>query len=138
MNMAGASLALALKTGIALGVALAVAAVAAPQARAEGIAGTWTGGGTVTFSDGHRERARCRAHYSQSGRYVSLEGICATASGSADQSASLRQIGPGSYSGRFHNEQYGISGAIHVTVNGNHQSVSLRGGGGSAYLSLHR
>jgi len=120
------------------GLALMAAAFLAPEARAEGIAGSWSGGGVVVFSDGHRERARCRAHYSQSGRSASLNGVCATASGSVDQSAELRQTGPNSYSGSFYNSSFGIQGSIHVSVHGNSQSVSLRGGGGSASLSLHR
>jgi hypothetical protein len=120
------------------GVTLMAAAFLAPQANAEGIGGSWSGGGVVVFSDGHRERARCRAHYSQSGREVSLNGVCATDSGSADQTANLRQTGPNSYSGSFYNSSFGIQGSIHVSVHGNSQSVSLRGGGGSASLSLHR
>ena len=59
-------------------------------------------------------------------------------SGSADQTANLRQTGPNSYSGSFYNSSFGIQGSIHVSVHGNSQSVSLRGGGGSASLSLHR
>ena len=119
------------------GVTLMAAAFLVPQAHAEGIGGSWSGGGTVVFSDGHRERARCRVHYSPSGREVSLNGVCATASGSADQTANLRQTGPNSYAGAFSNSQYGIEGSIHVTDHGSSQRVSLRGGGGSASLTLH-
>ena len=129
----------AAKAGKVLGAVILAAAFMAPAAaKAEGIAGSWRGCGIVTFSDGHRERARCTAHYSQSGRGVSLEGTCATDAGSADQTAFLRQTGPNSYSGAFENSTFGIRGSIHVTVSGNSQSVSLRGGGGSASLSLHR
>ncbi|MGO9483905.1 MAG: hypothetical protein ACLPX9_04895 [Rhodomicrobium sp.] len=127
----------AVKIGKVLGVALLAAAFLAPQAKAEGIGGSWSGGGVVVYSDGHRERARCRAHYSQSGRYVSLSGVCATPSGSAEQTANLRQVGPNSYAGSFSNSQFGIEGSIHVSVHGNTQSVSLRGGGGSASLTMH-
>lgn len=138
MNLCNHSLAGAFKFGKVLGVALFAAAFLAPLAHAEGIGGSWSGGGTVVFSDGHRERARCRAHYSQSGHSVSLNGVCATASGSVDQTAVLRQTGPNSYSGSFNNSTYGIQGSIHVSVHGSSQNVSLRGGGGSASLSLHR
>ena len=137
MNLPMLPLAGAFKIGKVLGVALVAAAFLVAQAKAEGIAGSWSGGGIVTYSDGHRERARCRAHYSQSGRYVSLNGVCATPSGSAEQTAELRQVGPNSYSGGFRNAQFGIEGSIHVTVHGSSQSVSLRGGGGSASLTLH-
>lgn len=136
MDLSRLPLASVVKVGKLLGVTLLAAAFLAPQARAEGIGGSWSGGGIVVFSDGHREHARCRVHYSQEGRLVSLSGTCATASGSAEQSANLRQVGPNSYAGSFYNAQYGIQGSIHISVHGNTQSVSLRGGGGSASLTL--
>jgi hypothetical protein len=138
VNLFNLSFAGAFKFGKVLGAALFAAAFLAPMAHAESIAGSWRGGGVVVFSDGHRERASCRAHYSQSGKHATLEGVCATASGSADQSANLHQTGPNSYSGSFQNSTFGIQGSIHVSVHGNSQTVSLRGGGGSASLSLHR
>jgi len=122
----------------ALGAILLAAAFLAPQARSEGAAlsGSWNGGGTVLYSDGHRERARCRAHFSQSGPLVSLQALCATPSGSVEQSARLRRTGPNSYSGSFFNPQFNVSGSIHITVHGNTQSVSLRSASGSASLTL--
>ena len=118
------------------GIALAAAACLAPQAKAEELGGSWTGGGVVTFADGHSERAKCRVHYSHSGDSLSLSGICATASGSVEQTAQMRKTGPDSYAGSFHNEQFGIQGRIHVTVHGNRQTVSLRSDSGSASLTL--
>lgn len=124
--------------GTALGAILLAAAFLAPQARSEGapLSGSWSGGGTVLYSDGHREHARCRAHFSQSGPDVSVEALCATPSGRVEQSARLRRVGANSYSGRFFNPQYNITGSIHITVHGNTQSVSLRSGSGSASLTL--
>ena len=126
------------KIATVLGFALAASIWLAPQAKAEGLAGSWKGSGVVTFSDGHRERAKCRAHYSQSGQTVSLNGVCATASGSVEQTARLRQSGPDSYAGSFQNAQFGIQGKIHVTVRGNSQTVSLRSDSASASLTLQR
>ncbi len=126
----------AVKFGKVLGVTLLAAAFLAPQARSEGIGGSWSGGGTVLYADGHRERARCRAHFSQSGPHVSLSAVCATPSGSVDQSATLRQTGPNSYSGSFFNPQFNVSGSIHISVHGNSQYVALRSGCGSASLTL--
>jgi hypothetical protein len=120
------------------GVALAAAMWLAPQAKAEGLGGAWSGGGVVTFADGHRERAKCRAHYSHSGQFVSLNGVCATASGNVEQTARMRQIGPDTYAGSFYNEQFGIRGKIHVAVQGNRQTVSLKSDGASAFLTLQK
>ncbi len=93
MNLSSLQLA-SLKINTVFGVALAAAVCLAAQAQAEGLGGSWSGGGIVTFSDGHRERAKCRVHYSQSGHSVSLNGVCATASGNVEQTAHMRQAGP--------------------------------------------
>ncbi len=108
------------------------------EARDEGgtIAGSWSGGGTVVYASGQRERAHCRASYSGGGASVTMSGNCATPSGSVFQSARLRRVGANSYSGSFFNSQYNISGSIYVTVHGNTQSVSLQSSGGSASLTL--
>jgi hypothetical protein len=109
-----------------------------PQAKGEGVslAGAWSGGGTVIYSSGERERARCTAHYSGGGARITVTATCATPSGSVSQTASLRKTGANSYSGTFFNSQFNVSGSIHVTVHGNTQSVSLRSGSGSASLTL--
>jgi hypothetical protein len=108
------------------------------EARGEGgsIAGSWSGGGIVSYASGQRERARCHASYSGGGGSVMMSGSCATPSGSVFQSARLRRVGANSYAGSFFNSQYNTSGSIHVTVHGNTQSVSLRSSAGSASLTL--
>jgi hypothetical protein len=127
----------AMKFGKILGVVLIAAAFTAPPARSEtNIAGSWSGGGIVRYSDGHSERTRCRATFSQSGPRVSLQAHCATPSGSVEQSASLRRVGANSYAGSFFNPQFNVSGSIHITVHGNTQTVSLRSASGSASLTL--
>ena len=126
----------ALKLGKILSASVIAAAIVAPSAHSEGLGGSWSGGGTVVYADGHREHARCRAHFSQSGPHVSLSATCATPSGSVEQSASLRQTGPNSYSGSFFNPQFNVSGSIHISVHGNSQYVSLRSPSGSADLTL--
>ncbi|MGO9545850.1 MAG: hypothetical protein ACLPPF_13810 [Rhodomicrobium sp.] len=137
MNMSKLSLSNAVKCSKLLGVVLVAAAFIAPQARAEAnLSGAWSGGGTVQYADGHRERARCRAHFSHSGANVAVEATCATPSGSVAQSARLRRTGPNSYSGSFFNPQFNVSGSIHISVHGNSQTVSLRSGSGSASLVL--
>jgi len=103
------------------------------------LAGSWSGGGWVSFSSGNKERARCHAHYSrQSETSYALSATCATPSGKASQSATLHKVGTNSYSGGFHNDEYNVSGTIYVVVHGNSQSVRLSGSGASASLSLSR
>jgi hypothetical protein len=109
------------------------------HARAEGLAGSWSGGGWVSFATGSRERARCRARYSaRSASSYALNATCATASGSVTQDANVRRVGANSYAGSFHNSQYNVSGRIHVTVRGSRMSVTISSDSGSASLSLSR
>jgi hypothetical protein len=124
--------------GAALASALTVSVTSSAEARGEGgsIAGSWSGGGTVVYASGQRERAHCRASYSGGGSSVMMSGGCATPSGSVFQSARLRKVGANSYAGSFFNSQYNTGGTIHVTVHGNTQSVSLRSSAGSANLTL--
>ncbi len=103
------------------------------------LAGLWTGGGTVTYASGDRERARCRAHYvPRTGRRVSVTATCATPSGSVSQTALLAKTGEGRYSGRFFNEQFSVTGSIQVVVKGGSQLVRLMSSSGSALLTLSR
>lgn len=103
------------------------------------LAGSWTGGGWVSFASGNKERARCHAHYSRAGgSSYELNATCATASGKASQTAHVHQTGANSFGGSFHNAEYNVSGTIHIVVHGNSQSVSLHGDNASASLSLSR
>ena len=124
--------------GAALISALSIGMMPFAEARDEGgtIAGSWSGGGTVVYASGQRERAHCRASYSGGGGSVMMSGNCATPSGSVFQSARLRRVGANSYAGSFFNSQYNTSGSISVTVHGNTQSVSLQSSAGSASLTL--
>ena len=104
-----------------------------------GLEGSWSGGGTVSFASGSTERARCRAHYRRAGSTgYTVDATCATASGRASQTASVRQVGENKYAGSFYNNEYGISGVISVIVHGRSQTVQLRSDSGSAVISLSR
>jgi hypothetical protein len=116
-----------------------IAASSRVMAQSRGLEGSWSGGGSVAFASGQRERAQCRARYQRaSGSTYTVTATCATPSGRATQTATVRQVGGNTYQGRFHNSEYDISGTIMVTVGGNRQSVHLTGDGGSASLELHR
>lgn len=101
--------------------------------------GSWSGSGKVTFPSGSVEQARCRVSYNRESKssYVA-NATCATASGRVDQSASLERTGANTFTGTFHNAEYGVTGSIRVVVSGSSQSVLLNGGGASASLRLTR
>jgi hypothetical protein len=126
----------------AVAVLLALAGLGVPHiagAQAASLDGAWSGGGTVTFGSGAKEQARCRVHYTRrSGDSYFARATCATASGRAVQTATLRQSGQNSYKGRFYNREYDISGAIFVVLRGARQSVRLTSRSGSAFLQLSR
>jgi hypothetical protein len=104
-----------------------------------GLEGSWSGGGTVSFASGSRERASCRAHYRRAGtNSYSVSATCATASARAAQTATIRQVGANTYSGSFYNSEYSISGVMHVVVHGGSQTVRLNSDSGSAVINLTR
>ena len=126
----------------ALALPLLMAALSASHeaaAQAAGLEGSWRGGGSVAFGSGRNERAQCRAQYRRaSGNSYTVTATCATPSGRATQTATLRQVGGNTYQGQFHNTEYDVSGTIVVTVSGNRQSVRLTGDAGSAAFELRR
>jgi hypothetical protein len=71
-----------------------------------GLQGAWSEGGTVSFTSGAREQARCRARFSRSGKdSYTVNATCATASGRAAQTARVSQVGNNRYSGSFYNSE---------------------------------
>src|SRR5215467_3638971 len=91
----------------------ALTASGASLAQPASLEGSWSGGGVVSFASGAREKARCRAQYSRrSSTTYALTATCATPSGRATQSASVRQVGGNSYQGSFFNSEYNVSGTI--------------------------
>ena len=103
------------------------------------LAGSWSGGGWVSFASGNKEKARCHANYSRAGGDAySLSATCATSSGKASQTATVYKVSEGRYRGSFFNSDFNVHGTIRVAVHGNSQDVSLSGDGASAGLSLSR
>jgi len=135
---------IARRAGLLAAAALPVLAIVGPSeaepaaAAVASLSGSWSGGGWVSFANGNKEKARCRAHYSGSGGSYTVSATCATASGKASQTARVYKVGGSSYKGSFFNSDYNVRGTIRVNVHGNSQSVSLAGDGASAQLSLSR
>src|SRR4029078_3397897 len=101
--------------------------------------GSWSGGGSVTFASGERETVRCRAQYSRSSQTsYFVTATCATASGRATQTATLRHVGANNYLGNFHNSEYRVSGTISVVCSANNQPVRWNRDAGAGWLGLRR
>jgi hypothetical protein len=127
----------ALLAGVSLAAAFALSVPVSAQAPS--LDGSWSGSGHVRFASGDREAARCRAQYNRmsAGAYT-LRATCATGSGRASQTATLRYVGGNRYEGTFYNSEYDVRGTIHVAVGGNRQSVRLSSDAGSASFELRR
>lgn len=113
---------------------------AAPAlAQQASLEGAWSGSGTVTFSSGNVESARCKANFRrQSGDTFAMNAVCATPSGRVAQTAELSRVTNTRYSGEFHNSEYGVSGSISITLRGNSLTASLDGAGATASFSLSK
>jgi hypothetical protein len=116
-----------------------IAALPVKAAAAAELAGSWSGSGNVTLSNGAREKARCRASFVPAGgRTFAMSATCATASAKVSQTAILSQNTANRYGGTFYNPEFGVTGRIRVIVNGNRQTVYLSGSAGHATFNLRR
>ena len=128
-----------------------------------GMAGNWSGGGTVTLDDGSSERLRCRASYAvgAGGNGLNLALTCASDSYKFDLrgdvisdrgmlsgswSESSRAVN-GTLEGRGANGNFqvvanapGFSANLSLTTHGNRQTVSIRSDSAfrAATISLSR
>lgn len=113
--------------------------MAQPVAAAEGLSGSWSGGGSVVLPSGDTEKARCKVSFRKTGgKSYGMSAVCASSSARVAQTATLEQVSANRFSGDFTNSDYNISGTINVTLNGNSLSASLKGGGASAFFNLSR
>jgi hypothetical protein len=106
-------------------VAFFMVSLATPASHAQsggpyaGMAGRWSGGGTVTLDDGSNERIRCRAVYEVAGTKMDMSLTCASDAYKFNLSASVVDQG-GAIVGQWSEASRGITG-----------SLSGRGGGGT-------
>ena len=75
-----------------------------------GMAGNWSGGGTVTLDDGSRERLRCRASYGVAGAQMTMTLTCASDAYKFQLSANVVDQG-GAVSGNWTETSRNISGS---------------------------
>src|ERR1700712_2975646 len=102
-----------------------------------GMAGTWSGGGTVTLDDGSTERIRCRATYSvgAGGNGLNQSLTCGSDSYRFNLASNVVASG-GSLSGTWSESSRGVSGSLDGRgSNGNFQ-VTASSPGFTANISL--
>ena len=112
-------------------------ALAAPVSPFTAMAGTWSGGGVLSTTDGQREQLRCRASYdvAGSGDQLRLNLRCASASYNFDLASEVEYRG-GAISGSWTEASRNASGTLSGRAAGDHVQAAARGDSFSANLSL--
>jgi len=102
-----------------------------------GMAGNWSGGGTVTLDDGSTERIRCRASYSvgANGNGLNQSLLCASDSYKFDLRSSV-VAERGSLSGTWSESSRGIRGDLEGRASSGNFQVVASAPGFTANLSL--
>ena len=122
---------LALRSAILTAVAGAGLVLFSPASHAQsgpfaGMAGVWSGSGTITLDDWSTERIRCRATYAvgAGGNGLNQSLTCASDSYRFNLSSNVRASG-GSLSGTWSESSRGINGSLQGRgANGNFQVVA--------------
>ncbi len=138
---------------------LAPIANASAERAFAGLAGSWSGSGTISLADGSKERLRCRGRYTVVGgkSQLAIDLRCASDSYRVDLSSNLESRN-GFISGMWSEASRGISGSVSgkesggtisalveapafaatltVSTRGNRQSFSIRSEGDIRNVSL--
>ena len=100
-----------------------------------GMAGNWSGGGTITLDDGSRERIRCRASYQVSGINMTMSLTCASDAYKFNLGANVVD-GGGQVAGNWTEASRGISGTLSGRGGGGNFQVVASTAGFNANISL--
>jgi len=110
---------------------------AAPVGPFTGMAGSWSGGGSLTMANGAQERLRCRADYrvGGSGSEMQLGLRCASASYNFNLVGDVQSNGR-AVTGSWSETTRNVRGTVSGRVSGGRIEVVARGDAFSASLSL--
>jgi hypothetical protein len=100
-----------------------------------GMAGSWSGGGTVGLDDGSTERIRCRATYAVAGRNMDLTLTCASDSYKFSLRGSVQAEGS-AISGTWSESSRGVSGALQGRGGGGNYQLTASAAGFNANIAL--
>jgi hypothetical protein len=99
------------------------------------LAGSWSGGGVLTRSDGGQERLQCRAQYAPAQNNLRLNIRCASPSYSFDLASDVAYNG-GAISGQWSETSRNANGTISGQANGDRIEAQARSDMFSASLSV--
>jgi hypothetical protein len=129
------------RLGLALVATVALSSAAAAQDGGSPLtlmSGAWNGGGTITLSDGNRERIRCRSSYrpDSSGATMSLSLSCASDSYKFDLSGNV-QYSNGQISGDWSEASRNAAGRLSGTARGGQIEARVEGQTFAAFINLN-
>nr|WP_091976965.1 MULTISPECIES: hypothetical protein [Bradyrhizobium] len=100
-----------------------------------GLAGNWSGGGTVTLDDGSRERIRCRASYQVAGTRMTMALTCASDAYKFNLAANVVDEG-GAVSGNWSESGRNVSGVLQGRGGGGNFQIVAATAGFNSNISL--
>ena len=100
-----------------------------------GMAGNWSGGGTVTLDDGSRERLRCRASYQVASFNMTMSLTCASDAYKFNLGASVKAEGS-AIAGNWSEASRNISGSLAGRGAGGNYELLASAAGFNANISL--
>lgn len=123
--------------GAALALALTLPAGAAQAGPFSNLNGAWSGTGTVSLSDGSKERIRCRANYDvgSNGNTLKQSLRCASDSYRFDLSSDVTAQG-NQVSGRWGEASRSLYGELQGQISGNEIRVFVTASGFAGNLSV--
>ncbi len=117
---------------LSLGSAPSLAQGAGPFA---GLAGSWSGGGTVSLSSGASERIRCRATYAGGGSALQMNLRCASSSYNFNLTSNVQADG-NAISGSWTESSRGASGSVSGSASGGQIQARVSGPTFTANLAV--
>lgn len=105
------------------------------QSAFAGLAGSWSGGGTVTLDDGSSERIRCRANYKVAGPNMEMVLTCASDAYKFNLQAAVADSG-GNITGNWSETSRNVGGSIQGRGAGGSVQVVASAAGFNASISL--
>lgn len=126
-----------MRAGLLLAVLCLSGATYAAPSPFNAMAGSWSGGGVLSTSDGNQEQLRCRASYdvTGTGTELRLNLRCASQSYNFDLASEVEYRG-GAISGSWTEASRNAAGTLSGRANGDHIEAAARGDNFSANLSL--
>ena len=116
---------------------LSAPAISAQPSAFSGLGGAWSGGGTVSLSDGSTERIRCRANYRVGGGGTTLKQSLRCASDSYTFELNSDVVSQGeSISGTWSESSRNINGSLLGRASGEFIAVFVEAAGFAANLTL--